>query len=36
VVTEEGEQNTVAPVSQVATVDLRALLRGRFGVNSKE
>jgi DNA helicase-2/ATP-dependent DNA helicase PcrA len=31
VVTEEGEHAPVAPVSEVATVDLRALLRSRFG-----
>ena len=33
VVTEEGEEQPVAPVSQVASVDLRALLRGRFGAS---
>ncbi len=33
VVTEDDEPNPVAPVSQVASVDLRALLRGRFGAN---
>jgi len=33
VVTEEGEERPVATVSQVATVDLRALLRGRFSAN---
>jgi DNA helicase-2/ATP-dependent DNA helicase PcrA len=31
VVTEPGEEKPVAPVSQVSAVDLRALLRGRFG-----
>src|SRR4051812_46960424 len=31
VVTDEGEEARVAPVTEVATVDLRALLRGRFG-----
>src|SRR4051812_26066190 len=30
VVTEEGEGQPVAPISEVATVDLRALLRSRF------
>jgi DNA helicase II / ATP-dependent DNA helicase PcrA len=31
VVTENGEEPKVAPVSEVAAVDLRALLRSRFG-----
>jgi DNA helicase-2/ATP-dependent DNA helicase PcrA len=31
VVSEDGEEQPVAPVTEVATVDLRALLRSRFG-----
>jgi DNA helicase II / ATP-dependent DNA helicase PcrA len=34
VVTEEGEGQPVAPVIEVASVDLRALLRSRFGAQS--
>ena len=35
VVTDEGEEKTVSPVAELAKVDLRALLRGRFGANAE-